>query len=169
MKDLKGLSLLLCDMMSKEKVRECPRCWVEMKKVKVRVIGRDVTIDNCPRCDGVFLDDGELKKITRNRSLHIFLTKYLGIDSDSKLLCPHCKGLMDTEDAGGVEVDVCIKCHGVWLDAGELESLKEKGEEEFEEIPDYKIAELFDEKVAKAREKERNSFLRKMFGGIARR
>ena len=84
-----------------------------------------VETDNCPSCNGLYLDKGELLKLTSNRPLHNITTKYLGVDSDSKLLCPGCGSIMDMESVGGVEIDVCLQCNGVWLDSDELEQLKE--------------------------------------------
>ena len=36
-------------------------------------------------------------------------------------MCPACKEAMIVVEFEGVEVDHCVKCHGVWLDTGELE------------------------------------------------
>jgi len=37
---------------------------------------------------------------------------------------------------GGVTVDVCSKCQGIWFDAGEAESLKEKWMSEYVDVGD---------------------------------
>jgi hypothetical protein len=37
--------------------------------------------------------------------------------------CPACKLPLGKRTLRGVEVDACSSCHGVWLDAGELERL----------------------------------------------
>ncbi len=37
--------------------------------------------------------------------------------------CPVCKNAMITFELAEVEVDYCLDCRGIWLDAGELESL----------------------------------------------
>ncbi len=37
--------------------------------------------------------------------------------------CPVCKNAMITFELEEVEVDYCIECSGIWLDAGELELL----------------------------------------------
>jgi len=37
--------------------------------------------------------------------------------------CPICKDPMIILEYEEVEVDYCVECHGVWLDAGELELL----------------------------------------------
>ena len=37
--------------------------------------------------------------------------------------CPVCKNAMITFELDNVEVDSCLHCKGIWLDAGELEML----------------------------------------------
>lgn len=37
--------------------------------------------------------------------------------------CPSCKSVMVTLELNDVEIDHCFRCGGIWLDAGELESL----------------------------------------------
>lgn len=41
--------------------------------------------------------------------------------------CPKCGMDLHTLKKGSVEVDSCFNCEGVWLDAGELETLLEQG------------------------------------------
>lgn len=58
-------------MWFKKKLREevdldCPRCFEPMKKVKKH----DVIIDVCERCQGMWLDDGEIEKLAKMRYPH---------------------------------------------------------------------------------------------------
>lgn len=39
------------------------------------------------------------------------------------LTCPNCNAPMQVVQRGGVELDICPTCRGVWLDRGELEKL----------------------------------------------
>jgi Zn-finger nucleic acid-binding protein len=41
------------------------------------------------------------------------------------LLCPNDNTSMQNVSRGGVEIDICPSCRGVWLDRGELEKLME--------------------------------------------
>lgn len=41
----------------------------------------------------------------------------------SSMQCPRCDGKLETKTFEKVEVDVCPKCGGLWLDSGELEQL----------------------------------------------
>ncbi|RKH56556.1 zf-TFIIB domain-containing protein [Corallococcus aberystwythensis] len=44
--------------------------------------------------------------------------------------CPKCGMDLQTLKQGNVELDSCFNCHGVWLDAGELEQvIKQHGHE----------------------------------------
>jgi 5-methylcytosine-specific restriction endonuclease McrA len=45
------------------------------------------------------------------------------------LRCPKCGGNLQTIDVSRVQVDQCPECHGVWLDAGEMDHIMhaEKG------------------------------------------
>lgn len=126
--------------------RDCPRCWVPLEKEALQVWLRKVTIDHCPKCDGIYLDDGELRTLTGQYSLAKWLTKYLGVDSDSKLVCPGCGGVMDAERPDGIEVDICLSCNGIWLDVGELEALRKLIGADYREgaLSNEKLAELFD-------------------------
>ena len=40
--------------------------------------------------------------------------------------CPKCGTDLKTEEYHGIEVNRCTVCNGVWLDAGETESISAK-------------------------------------------
>ena len=46
----------------------------------------------------------------------------------SEIDCPKCDGKLVESDFHGVSIDVCNKCHGVWLDPGELAQITHKDE-----------------------------------------
>jgi len=137
----------------KDKTLECPRCWVAMKKQEVDVLGPNVIMDICPRCHGTWFDNDELKKILGDRKLADYLTKHIGTQSDSKLVCPRCGGLMDLEYAEDVEIDVCLNYNGAWLDYGELDKLKDKSEAGYTGDKDAKAIEEWEDMMAKRRGK----------------
>ena len=103
------------------------------KKMKERQI-------DCPRCD--------------------YLTEHIGTKTESKLVCPRCGNLMDHEFAEDTVVDVCLTCSGVWLDVGEMDSLKDKSKAGYEGDPELKAEELMQE----AHAKERRSRLKRFKG-----
>jgi hypothetical protein len=40
--------------------------------------------------------------------------------------CPKCGADLETKDYQGVQIDQCPECGGMWLDAGEAETLMKK-------------------------------------------
>jgi uncharacterized protein len=44
--------------------------------------------------------------------------------------CPKCGFDLHTIHRAEVEIDTCFNCHGVWLDAGELEQILRAGSEQ---------------------------------------
>ncbi|MGQ0503834.1 MAG: TFIIB-type zinc ribbon-containing protein [Myxococcaceae bacterium] len=44
--------------------------------------------------------------------------------------CPKCGFDLHKLEQGKVEVDTCFNCHGVWLDAGELEQIVQAGSDQ---------------------------------------
>lgn len=44
----------------------------------------------------------------------------------SSMLCPVCRTGLSMSDRGGVEIDFCPSCRGVWLDRGELDKIIER-------------------------------------------
>ena len=147
--------------------RECPRDWSPLRKEPRKTLLRTVAVDVCPKCRGIFLDEGEIKALTGSSYLHRLFTKYLGLDADSQLVCPNCGGLMDGEDAGDVRVDVCLTCKGAWLDAGELERLAVMDDAQFRRFTPEKVEEILGAK--RIRQEERRRAVRTLFRGLGRR
>ncbi len=141
---------------------QCPKCWVDMDKKIVEVLGPDIEIDVCPECMGIYLDDGELKKLVKDKKLTNFLTKEIGTKSESELLCPRCGSLMDIESVEEIYVDVCLDCSGVWLDPGELEGLKELSKAGYELDEDAKMNERYEEMVYRSKHSLLARFIKKL-------
>lgn len=40
--------------------------------------------------------------------------------------CPKCDGRLETGKFDSVEIDLCSKCGGIWLDAGEMQQIAKK-------------------------------------------
>ena len=51
------------DKVTGEHWLKCPRCKVNMKKLKKK----DVIIDVCLKCDGMWIDAGEIEKLAEMR------------------------------------------------------------------------------------------------------
>lgn len=48
--------------------------------------------------------------------------------------CPKCGHDLKTESYSGVEIDRCTFCEGIWMDAGELEELFQKRQQDRQSI-----------------------------------
>lgn len=131
----------------REKVK-CPKCQVMLNELDAGIPGKKLMVDACPDCHGIWLDRGELKKFIGDRKLANYLTKDIGTKTESPLVCPRCGGLMDYQHAEDVEVDVCLDCRGVWLDAGELAELQGVADSGFEGDELYKAVEKVEEMEA---------------------
>ena len=135
-----------------------------MDKKEIDVVGPNVTIDVCPKCKGIWLDGGELKRLLGDRKLADYLTKDIGTKARSPLVCPRCRNLMDFEVAGDIETDVCLICHGVWLDAGELEELKEVSKKGFTPDEQAKALEKYEDSVYKSKNSSLGRLLKRLRG-----
>jgi len=108
-------------------MRKCPSC-------KDTVMNKDTLylqeIERCKDCNGIFLDEGELGAIVRlmklYRSVKLEEPEIETLDDVERqpYLCPADGNKLTREDYGGLPVDTCDECRGVWLDDGELVSLK---------------------------------------------
>ncbi len=78
--------------------QKCARCGVRTKH-------RYESVATCQNCEGV-------------------LKAKLQADAEVQRKCPIDGGLMEKEVAHMIVIDRCPKCHGVWLDGGELEHIK---------------------------------------------
>lgn len=98
-----------------------------------------IEIDRCLRCDGVWLDAGELEMVTElagadpgGLAAALDASHRIG---RSKRHCPRCGRKMRLVQVGQeatLELDRCPVGHGLWFDRGELEKLIadfENGEE----------------------------------------
>lgn len=111
----------------------CPVCQLNMK----RIYGSNdedlaVDIDTCPSCGGFWFDNQELFLISADAA-----KKYDTQISQSKIpepatkdrICPNCQIplilLKDPELSKILQIDICPKCLGIWLDQGEFLRYKE--------------------------------------------
>ncbi len=110
---------------------DCPRCKSPLETIDLGEFGGEyaaVVIDNCPKCEGVWYDKGELD--ARDESVW---TDTEALDFESRLsggrraVCPRCDVTLTPVSPVGareVVVDRCPECYGFWLDAGELGAIQ---------------------------------------------
>ena len=92
----------------------------------------ELIIDFCSDCEGFWFDGGELQRLVQEPGLlHTFGLPPNGQKAKPELPshwrnCPRCPGQkLDPTQLGDVTLDVCHKCRGSWLDAGELQRLSQ--------------------------------------------
>ncbi len=82
---------------------------------------------HCVECEGVFLTRYALMEIFRSANVEgIDEEKSVSMDDTTALerSCPFCfVDNMVAKQVNEVSIDVCPKCNGIWLDAGELQTL----------------------------------------------
>ena len=105
----------------------CPTCKVEMEQLRYE----GVTVDRCPKCEGVWLDFGELRliaTIAEKKFTQEEIEAAIKTDSrkkeESAVCCPRCGKLMEKRESHDTIVDMCPQGDGVWLDKGELERIQ---------------------------------------------
>ena len=113
---------------------KCLRCETVEMEIQFRGEGDDkVEVDSCPTCNGLWLDAKELAKLDDNFFVNveeIELEDVSPTEEDSQLICPRCEGKPSLRKAsprelGDVVLDTCPTCKGYWLDAGELNKVKD--------------------------------------------
>ncbi len=95
-----------------------------------RIQDKGITLDWCDLCDGIWLDPGELSRLSRSAvDIPNLLPEPVRAKAPQRSTnpqCPRCKaGLLELpyEQAGSLLVDRCPGCHGLWLERGELQAI----------------------------------------------
>ncbi len=97
----------------------CLSCGAGMSK---QVVG-DVAVDSCPSCAGTWFDGGEIVEAYGLGWIDRGLRGKASAGRAGGRACPRDRGSLGLLYVEGIEVDVCPGCHGVWLDAGELDRM----------------------------------------------
>ena len=108
-------------------MRLCPICNVSLAEKNLH----GQVVDRCPKCNGIYFDNGELKSIIHLvdifRTIEINEEDINSVEESESvriMLCPADKSNMDKLEIAGLTIDVCPDCGGVWLDGGEITALK---------------------------------------------
>ena len=79
----------------------------------------------CELCHGIWLDREQLVRMVRNPTGTVVPSKPTApvrLPASGARACPDCAGsVLTARIVDGVEIDVCPRCHGIWLDSGELD------------------------------------------------
>ena len=106
---------------------ECPKCHANMEEI---TYGRDLTVDRCVSCKGIWFDVGEAE-ILKGKWMSEFLDSgdpKVGKEFDKivDINCPRCGKKMDKiADPKQYHIwyEACEE-HGMYLDAGEFTDFK---------------------------------------------
>jgi len=105
---------------------QCPKCkGSDLASTTVR----DVTVDRCPACAGIWFDERELPHILRLGATDLRPLKGGRADErrDEKTGdCPRDRSRMTRVHSASnpdIVVDTCLECRGIWLDGGELDAM----------------------------------------------
>jgi Zn-finger nucleic acid-binding protein len=110
----------------------CPAC---RKFLKRQRDAAGLEIDACPSCYGIWFDADELGRFLRSEPLRkrfiwdeaVEPLRSIGyVMSTRARICPRCQVAMQETLFGGVSLDLCGRCKGIWLDDGELQRILEK-------------------------------------------
>ena len=99
---------------------KCPACATEMAEVNVR---HTVVVDQCPKCQGVVLDRGEIEMIEALGLVEVIEASAPAphTNRSTPARCYECnKEMTALRGAGDVEFDWCDSCERVFFDKGEL-------------------------------------------------
>jgi Zn-finger nucleic acid-binding protein len=104
----------------------CPRCRQSSLKEEF-VKEKDLTLDRCPKCQGVWFDRGELSRLLAEAAGELEIPRN-AVRLQSK--CPRCdKPLYAFHyPRTRVTVEMCKRCTGFWLDQGEFSQIRKARE-----------------------------------------
>ncbi len=98
---------------------ECPKCDnTPLKRHFVK--SKQVELDRCTRCKGLWFDATELNTILGERADPNLVVPSYAL-SQQNVQCPRCcKGMVEFCYPGtDTRVDICKSCQGIWLDDSE--------------------------------------------------
>lgn len=127
---------------------DCPVC----KNAMVVLELRDVEIDHCFGCGGIWLDAGELEMLIDDVEKSAKLLDSFEIEKKSTekaRKCPICSKKMDKVIAGKDKpqllIDRCRKKHGLWFDSGELQDILKRAQLDSDSKIQMLLADMFAE------------------------
>jgi len=113
--------------MARSSTRVCPKCKdkveLDRREVSTSESDAEVLIDTCPGCGGIWLDWGELSKISEMKAVIDGASSGSAWKRDlQKGRCPSCADspVMGRVVLGAFGIERCPTCLGLWFDRGEL-------------------------------------------------
>lgn len=113
---------------------QCPKCETEM----VEQEKHSYSYNECPDCLGLWMRHRSLRTVIKQldpEAVQALPKPFeLGVpspenstsfDTNDITECPVDGHKYVERDFGGVNIDMCLECDGIWLDAGELTKIRE--------------------------------------------
>jgi hypothetical protein len=108
----------------------CPKCDVPLFILHFK----DIDIEFCDRCRGLWLDAGELEAVLERKDAQFddpllrFQRQRGNLPSGRPHLCPRCDEPLreiqvERTPSPALTLDTCPRGHGLWFDADELQQL----------------------------------------------
>lgn len=138
----------------------CPSCKHQLTSYSYK----NVQLDKCPHCHGMWFDKDELRKAKdrtdndlRWMDFQLFDEKpnKYSAKTESKKICPKCQLPLHSQEYmhSKIRIDRCSQCDGVWLD-----------DEEFNKIIDYLEKKIITETASEYQEDVKEQF-KEVFSG----
>ncbi len=109
----------------------CPNC----KNTPLFILEfKDIELDFCPECLGIWFDSEELQWILQGNFIEKEKFEEQHSSSEQPKKCPRCRKNMKkvvSKDIKTVLYDICPAGHGIWFDREEIENLVEH----YKELP----------------------------------
>lgn len=111
----------------------CPRCQTPMSTFTVTtdVQHWEIEVDACKRCGGLWLEDHDFEvdpkaKLLLDDELLALNRGEVDVNTLAPADCPECRVPMHRYNWNneGITLDSCTKCHGRWIDGGEIADVR---------------------------------------------
>jgi Zn-finger nucleic acid-binding protein len=113
---------------------KCPRCGHALQQDNIREEAVTYNCMSCTGCKGFWLNPQQLTEIEMAQDYSLIEVRKIP-DAQAQMkpmTCPECPGDVVMEKFASfrdekVVTDVCPTCKHVWLDAGEMQAIREDG------------------------------------------
>jgi len=104
---------------------QCSKC-LDKKLKRGKVTSRNLVLDQCQSCKGIWLDKGELNLLLGSKAKSDFEIPKFALEFEN-IQCPKCNtGLSEFCYPGTIVLmDACKKCEGIWLDNEEWRTISQ--------------------------------------------
>ena len=137
---------------------KCPVCATSLQRIRYE----GLPVFRCDGCLGYLLGTKRMTDISRNRTnppeqLLVEAKQVAAPRPEGGLRCPRCRAAMECEtwrSSPAFQIDTCVSCDFVWLDAGELGLMQLA----YEATPKEKEASAFRDRLRTMTPAERAQF-----------